>query len=129
MRKYLPPLHKFRPKTLDSIDTVDFTHFRRTVNRYCVIRCAKNMYLVGLEVKSLVWAFINFYTLMQCSAKVVFLRHLTHNFSKYPTLFEFSGTLSHEICIYVLKFFHHLSLVLSALSHNILRKWDICALL
>ena len=36
MRKYLPPPHKFRPKTLDSTDTVDFTHFRRTVNRYCV---------------------------------------------------------------------------------------------
>ena len=35
MRKYLPPPHKFRPKTLDSTDTVDFTHFRRTVNRYC----------------------------------------------------------------------------------------------
>ena len=35
MRKYLPPSHKFRPKTLDSTDTVDFTHFRRTVNRYC----------------------------------------------------------------------------------------------
>ena len=34
MRKYLPPPHKFRPKTLDSTDTVDFTHFRRTVNRY-----------------------------------------------------------------------------------------------
>ena len=37
MRKYLPPPHKFRPKTLDSTDTVDFTHFRRTVNRYCGI--------------------------------------------------------------------------------------------
>ena len=24
-----------RPKTLDSTDTVDLTHFRRTVNRYC----------------------------------------------------------------------------------------------
>ena len=36
MPKYLPPPHKFRPKTLDSTDTVDFTHFRRTVNRYCV---------------------------------------------------------------------------------------------
>ena len=36
MRKYLPLPHKFRPKTLDSTDTVDFTHFRRTVNRYCV---------------------------------------------------------------------------------------------
>ena len=35
MRKYLPPPHKIRPKTLDSTDTVDFTHFRRTVNRYC----------------------------------------------------------------------------------------------
>ena len=35
MPKYLPPPHKFRPKTLDSTDTVDFTHFRRTVNRYC----------------------------------------------------------------------------------------------
>ena len=35
MRKYLRPPHKFRPKTLDSTDTVDFTHFRRTVNRYC----------------------------------------------------------------------------------------------
>ena len=35
MRKYLPPPHKLRPKTLDSTDTVDFTHFRRTVNRYC----------------------------------------------------------------------------------------------
>ena len=35
MRKYLPPPHKFRSKTLDSTDTVDFTHFRRTVNRYC----------------------------------------------------------------------------------------------
>ena len=35
MQKYLPPPHKFRPKTLDSTDTVDFTHFRRTVNRYC----------------------------------------------------------------------------------------------
>ena len=37
MPKYLPPPHKFRPKTLDSTDTVDFTHFRLTVNRYCVI--------------------------------------------------------------------------------------------
>ena len=37
MRKYLPPPHKFRPKNLDSTDTVDFTHFRRTVNRYCVL--------------------------------------------------------------------------------------------
>ena len=37
MPKYLPPPHKFRPKTLDSTDTVDFTHFRRTVNRYCEI--------------------------------------------------------------------------------------------
>ena len=36
MRKYLPPHHKLRPKTLDSTGTVDFTHFRRTVNRYCV---------------------------------------------------------------------------------------------
>ena len=35
MPKYLPPPHKFRPKTLNSTDTVDFTHFRRTVNRYC----------------------------------------------------------------------------------------------
>ena len=35
MRKYLPPPHKFTQKTLDSTDTVDFTHFRRTVNRYC----------------------------------------------------------------------------------------------
>ena len=35
MRKYLPTPHKSRPKTLDSTDTVDFTHFRRTVNRYC----------------------------------------------------------------------------------------------
>ena len=35
MPKYFPPPHKFRPKTLDSTDTVDFTHFRRTVNRYC----------------------------------------------------------------------------------------------
>ena len=35
MPKYLPPPHKFRQKTLDSTDTVDFTHFRRTVNRYC----------------------------------------------------------------------------------------------
>ena len=25
MPKYLPPPHKFRPKTLDSTDTVDFT--------------------------------------------------------------------------------------------------------
>ena len=38
MQKYLPPPHKFRPKTLDSTDTVDFTHFRRTVNRYCETR-------------------------------------------------------------------------------------------
>ena len=38
MPKYLPPPHKFRPKTLDSTDTVDFTHFRRTVNRYCDYR-------------------------------------------------------------------------------------------
>ena len=37
MRKYLPPPHKFRLKTLDSTDTVDFTHFRRTVNRYCAL--------------------------------------------------------------------------------------------
>ena len=36
MPKYLPPPHKFGPKTLDSTDTVDFTHLRRTVNRYCV---------------------------------------------------------------------------------------------
>ena len=35
MPKYLPSPHKFRPKTLDSTDTVDFTHFRRTVNQYC----------------------------------------------------------------------------------------------
>ena len=35
MRKILPPPHKFRPNTLNSTDTVDFTHFRRTVNRYC----------------------------------------------------------------------------------------------
>ena len=41
MPKYLPPPHKFRPKTLDSTDTVDFTHFRRTVNRYCVPRDEK----------------------------------------------------------------------------------------
>ena len=33
--KMLTTPHKFRPKTLDSTDTVDFTHFRRTVNRYC----------------------------------------------------------------------------------------------
>ena len=33
MRKYLPPPH-FRPKTLDSTDSIDFTHFKRTVNRY-----------------------------------------------------------------------------------------------
>ena len=33
--KKLTTPHKFRPKTLDSTDTVDFTHFRRTVNRYC----------------------------------------------------------------------------------------------
>ena len=26
--KYLPPPHKFRPKTLDSTDTVDFTRFQ-----------------------------------------------------------------------------------------------------
>ena len=39
MRNYLPPPHKFRPKTLDSTDTVDFTHFRRTVNRYCAKYC------------------------------------------------------------------------------------------
>ena len=38
MRKYLPPPHKFRPKTLDSTNSVDFTHFRRTVNRYCEVR-------------------------------------------------------------------------------------------
>ena len=42
MRKYLPPPHKFRPKTLDSTDTVDFTHFRRTVNRYCGIYHHRN---------------------------------------------------------------------------------------
>ena len=34
--KILTTPHKFRPKTLDSTDTVDFTHFKRTVNRYCV---------------------------------------------------------------------------------------------
>ena len=28
MPKYLPPPHKFRPKTLDSTDTVDFTRFQ-----------------------------------------------------------------------------------------------------
>ena len=33
--KILTAPHKFRSKTLDSTDTVDFTHFRRTVNRYC----------------------------------------------------------------------------------------------
>ena len=33
--KILTILLQFRPKTLDSTDTVDFTHFRRTVNRYC----------------------------------------------------------------------------------------------
>ena len=44
MRNYLPPPHKFRPKTLDSTDTVDFTHFRRTVNRYCVIQVYKIMH-------------------------------------------------------------------------------------
>ena len=27
--------NEIRPKTLDSTNTVDFTHFRRTVNRYC----------------------------------------------------------------------------------------------
>ena len=37
MRKYLPPPHKFSPKTLDSTDSIDFTHFKRTVNRYCGI--------------------------------------------------------------------------------------------
>ena len=40
IRKYAKktnhPLTNFRPKTLDSTDTVDFTHFRHTVNRYCV---------------------------------------------------------------------------------------------
>ena len=43
MPKYLPPPHKFRPKTLDSTDTVDFTHFRRTVNRYCVFSAQGNV--------------------------------------------------------------------------------------
>ena len=36
--KILTTPHKFRPKTLVSTDTVDFTHFRRTVNRYCDVR-------------------------------------------------------------------------------------------
>ena len=35
----------------------------------------------------------------QCSAKAAFLRHLTYKISKCPTLFEFSGTLSHEMWI------------------------------
>ena len=30
MQKYLPPPQKFRPKTLDSTDSVDFTHLKRT---------------------------------------------------------------------------------------------------
>ena len=33
--KILTTPHKFRPKTLDSTDTVNFTHFRHTVNQYC----------------------------------------------------------------------------------------------
>ena len=41
MRKYLPPPHIFRPKTLDSTDSVNFTHFKRTVNQYCVVQLSK----------------------------------------------------------------------------------------
>ena len=38
MRKYLPSPHKFRPKNLDSTDSVDFTHFKHTVNRLAYIK-------------------------------------------------------------------------------------------
>ena len=33
-------------------------------------------------------------TVKQCSAKAVFLRHLTHKIFRCPTEFRFSGTLS-----------------------------------
>ena len=33
--KILTTPSQIKAKTLDSTDTVDFTHFRRTVNRYC----------------------------------------------------------------------------------------------
>ena len=42
--KILTTPHKFRPKTLDSTDSVDFTHFKRTVNRYCVSGCLQFIY-------------------------------------------------------------------------------------
>ena len=60
------------------------------------------------------------------SAKAAFLHHMTHNISKHPTLFGFSGTLSQEICILFPGCFQHLSLVYMALSYNTLRTWDNC---
>ena len=58
MRKYLPPPHKFRPKTLDSTDTVDFTHFKLfpTVNPriyFCKFLTLSNQ--TSLQKSRIVW--------------------------------------------------------------------------